>query len=255
MKLLANKVAIITGAAQGLGKGVALKFAEHGAKIAVCDVNFEKLQTVVSEIRSRGGEIFGMKVDVSNRSEFQAFIKEIMEKYSQIDILINNAGIIRDSMLEKMTDQLWDEVLTVNLKSMFITCQEVLKIMKAKAKSEEGDPKCNGKIVNFSSLAANGNVGQTNYCAAKAGVEGLTLALSKEYGRYKIMVNAVRPGFIRTPMMESIPEKFQLRAKSMIPLEDFGEPEDLANVVLFLSSSLSDYVSGNVIKVDGGLKP
>jgi 3-oxoacyl-(acyl-carrier-protein) reductase len=242
---LKDKVAIITGSARGLGKAMALKMAAEGAKVVVCDLNYDGCIAVKEEIESAGGVALAVRCDVAKREEVVSMVQQTVDAFGQIDILVNNAGITRDAQIIKMTDEQWDEVLNVNLKSMFICIQEVIKYMI---------PRNYGRIVNITSISGlEGNFGQANYSAAKAGVIGLTKTLSKELGRKGITVNAVAPGFMRTEMTKTIPEKIKEQLLARIPLRRAGEPMEVAEAVLFLASDASSYITGHTLNVNGGL--
>ncbi len=249
--LLKGKVAIVTGAGRGIGEGIAKKLASEGASVVVADIDEPTATQTAQEIIKAGGNALAVKVNVADRASVQGLVKATVDKFKKIDILVNNAGVTRDSMLAKMTDEQWNMVMDVNLKSLFFCCQEVLKVM-----AEKVDPaaRCNGKIVNISSIVGkSGNVGQSNYAATKAGVVGFTKSVAKEYATKKILVNAIQPGFIKTPMTDKIPEKVVEKFLQVIPLASMGLPDDIANAVLYLSSPLSDYVTGTVVEVSGGL--
>ena len=242
---LENKVAIITGAGSGIGKETALLFAEKGAKVVVADVNEKGGEETVAEIKKNGGEAFFFKLDVTNREQSKQMTKEILEKYGRIDVLINNAGIVQDAFLSKMTEEQWDKVINVNLKGVFNCTQAVVEVMMNQG---------NGAIINTSSIVGlNGNVGQANYAATKAGLIGMTKTLAKELGKKGIRVNAVAPGFIATPMTSNVPEKILEMMKEKTPLRRLGEPKDVAYAYLYLASDEANFVNGAVLCVDGGL--
>lgn len=242
---LDNKVAIVTGSAQGLGKAMVLKLAQSGAKTVVTDINYEACLKVEKEIQDAGGEAFSFNCNVTNRQEVKNLIAETIRKYGRIDVLVNNAGITKDAQITKMTDEQWDRVLETDLKSMFICIQEALIEMI---------PQGGGKIINITSIAGEeGNFGQTNYSAAKAGVIGMTKTLSKELGKRGITVNAVAPGFILTKMTNSIPEKIKEQLIGKIPLKRGGKPEEVADAVLFLASDQASFITGHVLNVNGGM--
>ncbi|HHX74751.1 MAG TPA: 3-oxoacyl-ACP reductase FabG [Firmicutes bacterium] len=242
---LTGKVAIITGSARGLGKAMALKLASAGAKVAVCDLNYEGCVAVKEEIEAAGGTALAVRCDVSKREDVVSLVEQTVDAFGQIDILVNNAGITRDAQIIKMTDEQWDEVLNINLKSMFICTQEVIKHMI---------PRNYGRIVNITSVSGlEGNFGQANYSAAKAGIIGLTKTLSKELGRKGITVNAVAPGFMQTEMTDTIPEKIKEQLLTRIPLRRAGDPVEVAEAVLFLASDASSYITGHTLNVNGGL--
>ena len=242
---LKDKVAIITGAGQGIGRAAALRFAEEGAKVAVADIQQGQAEAVAREIVAPGGEAIPIFVDVADRSSVDAMVQRVLDEWGQIDILINNAGILRDARLVKMTEADFDAVISVNLKGVFNCTQAVAPHM-----IERGT----GRIINTSSVVGlYGNFGQTNYVAAKAGVIGMTKVWARELGRKGITVNAVAPGFIATEMIRSIPEKIAQAMIEKIPLGRMGQPEDIANAYLWLASDEASYVNGAVISVDGGV--
>jgi len=241
---LQGKVAIITGAARGIGRETALLFAAEGAKVVICDL-LDEGEEVAEEIRSRGGEAIFYKLDVTDRDAVKRMVDAVVERYGRIDILINNAGITRDAQFLKMTEEDWDKVIAVNLKGVFNVTQAVAPVMVAQGK---------GKIVNAASVVAlYGNFGQTNYVASKAGVIGMTKVWARELGRKGINVNAVAPGFIQTEMTAKVPEKILQMMRERTPLGRLGTPRDVAYAYLFLASDESDYVNGAVLSVDGGL--
>ncbi|MCX9085117.1 MAG: 3-oxoacyl-ACP reductase FabG [Candidatus Methanoperedens sp.] len=242
---LENRVAIITGSGSGIGRESALLFAKEGAKIVVADVNEKGGEETVAAIKNNGGEGFFFKLNVVDREQSRSMVKTTMEKYGRIDILINNAGITQDALVSKMTEQQWDLVIDINLKGVFNCTQAVVEVMINQGK---------GSIVNTSSIVGvNGNVGQVNYSATKAGLIGMTKTLAKELGRKGIRVNAVAPGFIQTPMTSAVPDKILELMKEKTPLKRLGEPKDIANAYLYLASDDSNYVNGAVLAVDGGL--
>ena len=241
---LQGKVAIITGAARGIGRETALLFAAEGAKVVICDL-LDEGEEVAEEIRSRGGEAIFYKLDVTDRDAVKRMVDAVVERYGRIDILVNNAGITRDAQFLKMTEEDWDKVIAVNLKGVFNVTQAVAPVMVAQGK---------GKIVNAASVVAlYGNFGQTDYVASKAGVIGMTKVWARELGRKGINVNAVAPGFIQTEMTAKVPEKVLQMVRERTPLGRLGTPRDVAYAYLFLASEESDYVNGAVLSVDGGL--
>lgn len=241
---LGNKVAIITGAGSGIGKETALLFAKEGAKVVVADMNEIAGNETVEEIK-KNGEGFFVKLDVSNREQAKQMVKITLEKYGKIDVLINNAGIVQDAFVSKMTEEQWDKVININLKGVFNCTQAVVEIMMNQG---------NGVIINTSSIVGlNGNVGQVNYAATKAGLIGMTKTLAKELGKKGIRVNAVAPGFITTPMTSNVPDKILEMMKEKTPLRRLGEPKDIANAYLYLASDDANFVNGAVLCVDGGL--
>lgn len=244
---LKGKVAVITGSGQGLGKGYALEFAKQGADIVVNDVNEENANSVVKEIEGLGGKAIAVKAAVNKREDAGRLIDTAIEKLGKVDILVNNAGITRTAMLHKMTEQQWDEVISVNLTGVYNCIQAVAAHMMERKY---------GKIINVTSVAGlRGTMGQINYGAAKAGVIGITKSAARELARYGINVNAVAPGVIETAMTEVIRTnpKFRDKFMSEIPLGRFGQPEDVATVAAFLASDDAGYMTGQVLSVDGGI--
>lgn len=243
--MLKNKVAIVTGGASGLGKAGCKLLAKHGCKVLVADTNFEEACEVAKEIRADKGEAIVVKVDVTNRKLVQVMVNVALKEFGKIDILINNAGITSDKTLLKMTEEQLRRVLEVNLIGPINCAQAVLPHM-----IEQGS----GNIINTSSIVGKyGNVGQTNYGAAKAAMINFTKTWSKELARKGIRVNAVAPGFIDTDMTEKMPENVLEYMKNASDMKRLGLPEEVANVYLFLASDLSSFVTGSVIDVNGGL--
>ncbi|MFZ3383530.1 MAG: 3-oxoacyl-ACP reductase FabG [Candidatus Methanoperedens sp.] len=241
---LENKVVIITGAGSGIGRETALLFAKEGAKVVVADVNEKGGEETVAQIK-KNGEGFFVKLDVTNREQSVQMAKVTLEKYGRIDVLINNAGIVQDAFVSKMTEQQWDKVIDINLKGVFNCIQSVVETMMKQG---------SGVIINTSSIVGlNGNVGQVNYSATKAGLIGMTKTLAKELGKKGIRVNAVAPGFIATPMTAGVPDKILEMMKEKTPLKRLGEPKDIANAYLYLASDEANFVNGAVLSVDGGL--
>jgi 3-oxoacyl-[acyl-carrier protein] reductase len=243
---LKDKTAIVTGGSRGIGRAIALQLASKGASIAVnYTSNKESADRVVAEIEELGAAAMAIKADVSNSEEVENLVKEVLNKFGRIDILINNAGVTRDNLLFRMTEKEFDEVLGVNLKGAFNCIKAVSRVM-IKQRS--------GKIVNVSSVVGIiGNAGQSNYAAAKAGLIGFTKAAAKELAKRGITVNAVAPGFIETDMTSRLPEKVKEAFIKEIPMSRPGKPEDVAKAVLFLTSEYSDYITGQVINIDGGM--
>lgn len=239
------KHALVTGAAQGIGKAISLTFAKEGADVAVCDVNEEAGRQTVQEIRALGRKSEFYKCDVSNPQEVKEVVDKVLDNFSTVDILVNNAGITRDTLLIRMEEKDWDLVLNVNLKGTFNFTKAVARpMMKNRS----------GRIVNIASvIGLIGNAGQANYAASKAGVIALTKSVAKELASRGITVNAVAPGFIQTAMTDKLPEEIKQAMLKQIPMGEFGLAQDVANVVLFLASDLSRYVNGQVVQVCGGL--
>jgi 3-oxoacyl-[acyl-carrier protein] reductase len=242
---LSHKVSIITGAAQGIGLATALKFAQEGATVIVCDVKPSTVDAAVAQCRATGASAEGFVVDVTQRPMVDGMVKTVLEKFGRIDVLVNNAGITQDARLQKMTLEQFDKVIDVNLRGVFHCAQAVTDAMVAQG---------SGVILNASSVVGiYGNYGQTNYAATKFGVIGFTKTWARELGPKGIRVNAVAPGFIATPILGSIPEKMMDEMVQRIPLKRMGQPEDIANVYAFLASDEAAYVNGAVIEVSGGL--
>ncbi len=242
MKRLDGKVAIITGAAAGIGETTARLFAAEGAKVVACDVSMEPLEEIVKSIKAEGGEAIAVKCDVSQESDVKEMIAGSLGEYQKIDILINNAGITRDTLTPRMTVENWDLVMSINLKGTFLCAKYAL------AKMERG-----GKVVNTASIATLGNKGQSNYAASKMGVIGLTRTLALEYARKKICINAIAPGAVDTPMLQAVPEKMREKMIEMIPLGEAIPPIDIARAHLFLASDEANFITGQCIFVDGGM--
>ncbi|HLF85830.1 MAG TPA: 3-oxoacyl-ACP reductase FabG [Nitrospiria bacterium] len=242
---LENKVAMITGGGSGIGREAALLFAKEGAKVVVADVNEKGGEETAAEIRKNGGDGFFAKLDVTNREQSKQVVKDSLGKYGRIDVLINNAGITQDALLSKMTEEQWERVIDVNLKGVFNCIQALVEVMVNQG---------SGAIINTSSIVGiNGNIGQVNYAATKAGVIGVTKTLAKELGKKGIRVNAVAPGFIKTPMTSNVPDKILETMKEKTPLRILGEARDVAYAYLYLASDEARFVNGAVLCVDGGL--
>lgn len=244
--MLKGKTAIVTGASRGIGRSTAIKLASLGANIILnYRSNEEEASKVEEEIKAFGVETIKIKADISKIEEVENMISTAKEKFGSIDIMVNNAGITKDTLIMRMKEEDFDSVINVNLKGVF-NCLKCITPVMMKQKS--------GKIINLSSVVGiSGNAGQVNYAASKAGVIGMTKSLAKEIGSRGITVNAVAPGFIETDMTEVLGEKAKDEYKKGIPLRRLGKPEDVANVIAFLASDAADYVTGQVIHVDGGM--
>ena len=246
MKLLEGKVALITGAARGIGKSIALAFAAEGADIAFTDLNIDEVaEATKSELEALGAKVLAI---ASNAADFEAshkVVSDVMAEFGHIDVLVNNAGITKDTLMVRMTEAQWDAVLNVNLKSAFNFIHAVSPVMMRQR---------GGSIINISSVVGvHGNAGQCNYASSKAGMIGLAKSIAKELGSRGVRANAVAPGFILTEMTASLPEEALKAWNEAIPLRRGGTPEEVAKVCLFLASDLSSYVSGQVLQVDGGM--
>ena len=246
MKLLEGKTALITGASRGIGKAIAIRFAMEGADIAITNiVDDEEFKTTIKEISALGVKAKGYVSNAANFEDSQRVINDVVKDFNRVDILVNNAGITRDTLLMRMTEDQWDSVIAVNLKSVFNLTKAVLQTM-LKQKS--------GSIINMSSVVGiSGNAGQSNYSASKAGIIGFTKSVAKEVGSRNIRCNGIAPGFILTEMTEKLPEDVKTEWAAKIPLRRGGTPEDVANTALYLASDLSSYVTGQIIHVCGGM--
>ncbi len=246
MKLLENKKALVTGASRGIGKAIAIAFAKQGADVAISDLRVdEDAENTIKEIESYGVKAKAYASDASSFEAGELLVNEVLKDFGQIDVLVNNAGITRDNLLLRMTEQDWDLVIKVNLKSIFNMTKAVQRVM-LKQRS--------GSIINMSSVVGlSGNAGQSNYSASKAGLIGFTKSIAQEFGSRGIRCNAIAPGFIETAMTEKLPEDVRDNWIKTIPLRRSGKPEDVADIALFLASDLSSYVTGQVISVDGGM--
>jgi 3-oxoacyl-[acyl-carrier protein] reductase len=242
---LRDKVALVTGASQGIGRETTLALAQAGAKVVVAARNEEKLSEVVNDISAAGGTGLAVKMDVADAEQVKAGFKQILEKFGRLDILVNNAAITRDGLAMRMKADDWEAVLRTNLTGAHLCIQQALPIMmKARA----------GRIINISSVVAqSGNAGQANYVAAKAGLIGLTKAIAIEIASRNITVNAVAPGFVETPMTDVLPDKVKDELKARIPLGRMGSPRDIAAAIVFLASDEAGYITGHVLNVNGGM--
>jgi 3-oxoacyl-[acyl-carrier protein] reductase len=242
MNRLQDKVAIITGAAAGIGEATALLFAEEGAKLALLDVAMEPLEKVVAGINENGGEAIAIQCNVASEDDVIAMVKTVKERFGKIDILINNAGITRDMLTPRLTVEAWDAVMDVNLKGSFLCAKHVLR------RIERG-----GKIVNTASISVKGNKAQANYSASKMGVIGLTRTQALEYAGKKICINCIAPGAIDTPMLAELPEKARQGMLDKIPFGFACPPKEIAKAHLFLASDDASYITGQTLFVDGGM--
>lgn len=242
---LEGKVALVTGGAQGIGRAIGLLLAQKGATIVISDINIQKAEETAQEIEALGQKAMAVQVDVANFQEVEKMVDAIVEKFSRIDILVNNAGITRDKLILRMSEEDWDSVIRINLKGTFNCTKAALKYMSRQR---------SGKIVNIASVVGMmGNAGQANYSASKAGIIGFTKTIAREFAQRGINVNAIAPGYIQTPMTDVLPEKVKEELKRLIPMERLGQPEDVAQAVLFLVSEASSYITGQVLNVNGGI--
>jgi 3-oxoacyl-[acyl-carrier protein] reductase len=246
MKLLEGKVALITGGARGIGKSLAIEFARQGAHVAFSDIKYdEKAQELEKELASLGVNGKGYASDASSFSDSEKLVDQVAADFGRVDILINNAGITRDTLLMRMTEENWDDVIRINLKSAFNLTKAVQKYMLKQR---------NGSIINMSSVVGlGGNAGQSNYAASKAGMIGFTKSIAQELGSRNVRCNAIAPGFIETEMTAGLPEEVKKGWAEKIPLRRAGSAKDVADVAIFLASDLSSYVTGQVIPVCGGM--
>lgn len=246
MKTLENKVALITGSSQGIGKAIALKLASLGAKIALNDIAMQEdgLKKLQEEIAGAGGEAKYFMADVSKYDEVEKMMQAIQQEFRRLDVLVNNAGIAKDRTLAKMTVEEWQKVIDINLTSVFNCSKTALPMLIQNQ----------GNIVSLSSFSGlRGNFGQTNYTAAKAGIIGFTKTLSKEVGKFGVRVNAVAPGFIESKMTEVMPEEIKVMVKRLTSLGRTGKPEEVASVVAFLAGPDASFITGDIVNIDGGL--
>jgi 3-oxoacyl-[acyl-carrier protein] reductase len=239
-----DQVALVTGGSRGIGKAISENLAKRGVNIIVAAVNYERVKDTAREIEKLGVKTLPLRMDVSNAEDVNAGFNKIKETFGRLDVLVNNAGITRDGFSMRMSEEDWETVLNINLKGAFLCSKKAVKLM---IKNKYG------RIINISSIAANGNPGQMNYSASKAGLVGLTKTMAKEYAPWGITSNAVAPGFIDTEMTHALPDEMKEQILKTIPLKHFGSVSDVANAVSFLASPDAEYVTGNVIHVNGGM--
>lgn len=244
--MLDGRTAIITGAGQGIGKAVSILLAKKGALVVIADIHFENAQKVAEEIRNTGGRAIPLKTDVSNVNEIKQMVEETVKEYGRVDILVNNAGILHKTPIEEITEEEWDRIMAVNLKSVFFATQQVIPYMKANRA---------GRIINLSSLAGRmgGYANVVAYAASKAGIIGLTMAIARRVAEYNITVNAVAPGTTETDIIKQLSDEQIETLRQTIPLKRLGKPENIAEVVVFLASDAADFITGSVIDVNGGM--
>ena len=242
---LKDKVALVTGAARGIGRAIALGLASEGADIVIWDINIEEAKETSRDIEALGRRSLAQAIDVTNFSKVEEAVNKILDKFTKVDILVNNAGITKDNLLLRMSEADWDTVLNVNLKGTFNCTKAVSRFMLKQ--------RC-GKVINIASIIGIiGNAGQANYSASKAGIIALTKTAAKEFASRNINVNAIAPGFIQTEMTAKLPEEMKQKMLEMIPIARFGSPEDVAGVCVFLASEEANYITGQTIIVDGGM--
>jgi 3-oxoacyl-[acyl-carrier protein] reductase len=242
---LAGKVSLVTGASRGIGRAIALKLSSLGAKVVICDIAQETAEKVVAEIKGQGGDAFSAVADVRNSEAVKAMVEEITGRWEKIDILVNNAGINRDTLLLKMSDEAWDDVIDTNLRGTYTCTKFALRSMMRQRW---------GRIISMASIAGIiGNVGQTNYAASKAGIIAFTKSIAREVGSLNITANAIAPGFIVTEMTDKMPQERREAVLQFISLRRYGKPEEIAELAAFLASDRASYITGQVIGIDGGM--
>jgi 3-oxoacyl-[acyl-carrier protein] reductase len=245
MQDLQGQVAIVTGAARGIGRAICLELAGHGANIVATDLLADQLDETVAKVQALGVKAVAEVANIAEPTVVDRLVETTIEKFGKLDIMVNNAGITRDTLVLSMSDEQWDAVLNVNLRAVFLGTRAAAKVMLRQR---------GGRIINMASFSGlSGNAGQANYAASKAGVIGLTKSVAKELAKRGVLCNAVAPGFIATDMTNVLPEKVKETAKMIIPMQRLGEAEEVARVVAFLAGPASSYVTGQVISVDGGL--
>jgi NAD(P)-dependent dehydrogenase (short-subunit alcohol dehydrogenase family) len=241
---LRDKIALVTGAASGIGAATSRRFAREGATVAINDARPEGLEAVAGDIRAAGAEALLLPGDVTKKADCERLVQDVTRTFGRLDILINNAGVNRDAMAAKMTEEQWDAVLAVNLKGTFLCAQAALPGMRERAW---------GRVVNTSSVGALGNIGQANYAASKAGVIGLTKTLALEYAKYGVTVNAIAPGPVMTAMLAGVPDAIRERIIAQVPVGRIASPDEIASVHVFLASDEAAFITGQVIFADGGM--
>ena len=240
-----GKTILITGATRGIGWAITQAFAQAGANLALCATRENALQQTAAQLTQKGIKVYTQAVNIARAEECESFVQNAVKEFGTLDVLINNAGITKDNLTVRLSEQDWDDVIDVNLKGTFLMCKAALKVMFKKR---------SGAIVNLSSVVGEmGNPGQVNYVASKAGIIGLTKTLAKEFGSRQIRVNAVAPGFVQTAMTDSLPEDVKTKALEAVPLKRFASVEDIAKAVLFLAGDDASYITGHVLAVNGGL--
>lgn len=240
-----NKTVMVTGATRGIGLAIAEEFAKAGANLAICGTRQEALDQAVKALSGYGVKVYAQLVNVARQDECEQFVQNTVKELGSLDVLVNNAGITKDNLTVRMSEQDWDDVIAVNLKGTFLMSKAALKVMFKKR---------SGNIVNISSVVGEmGNAGQANYVASKAGIIGLTKTFAKEFGSRNVRVNAVAPGFVQTAMTDDLPEEVKAKALEAVPLKRFAKTQDIAKAVMFLASEDASYITGHILAVNGGL--